>query len=112
MVITVASIPLLRPLLTGLVNRISGTLAKHGTVQEKFESISLGSMISKARPKVASSNIPSSSSQEYIAPMRDPFAITHTVEVVVSSSPSQVSLVHAALVGLVEDETRVAAIWH
>lgn len=114
-VMTVASVPLLRPLLKGASNRLRGTLAKHGSVQEKFESISLGSIISKnkqSRSRVA--NLGISSSEEHIAPHIGPFGgIIQTVEVEISSTPSaNRAFVHAALVGLVHDDTSNASVWH
>lgn len=79
-------------------------------MQEKIESISMGPVIPK---KVRSTVIPTSSSEEHIAPQEDPFAITREVEVTVSTiGVSDVALVHASLVGLVADESRVANIWH
>ncbi|KAL1302404.1 hypothetical protein AAFC00_002803 [Neodothiora populina] len=112
-VMTVASIPITRPLFTSFIRYIRGTIAKHGSVHEKFvESISLGSVISQKRPRTNAKHIPTSSSQEHIKPQEDPFAITHTVEVEVTTVNNEVSFVHAALVGLVEDNAHVTNVWH
>lgn len=127
---TVGSIPLLRPLFNGALNRLAGTLAKHGSVQEKIESISLGSIIPKGRIRDvlgsgtrnggdengrvsgARNCLSTSSSQEHFKPQQDPFAITQTVEVTVTTARSSASFMHAALVGLVEDPGAVRSIWH
>lgn len=110
-VIMVASIPLLRPIFHGILYRVLGSLAKHGPVQEKFESISLGSILSKSKGRTT--EIPSSSSQEHIAPQQDPFTITQTVEVEVTTGPNHnITMVHAALVGLVDDGSKAARVWH
>ena len=107
----VGSVPFIRPLFNSIKNKVSGTMAKHGSATEKLEDISLGSIMSKNRTRTT--QIPTSSSQEHIAPQQDPFTITHTVEVSVTSDPQRdVSLVHAALVGLVDDHSKDAAIWH
>ena len=110
-VIVVASVPLLRPLFNGLRNRMMGKLAKHGSVTDKFGDISLTSMVSRKGAK--STHFPKSSSQEHIAPQQDPFTITQTMEVSVTTTPVRdVTLVHAALIGLVDDQTKASSIWH
>ena len=106
-VIITASIPLLRPIFSAMINKLHHPRVQHGVAAERFPTISMGSILSKGRAR--STDVQTSSSQEHI----DPMGITQTVEVSVKSDPTRdVTLVHAALVGLVGDNHKTTSIWH
>ena len=107
-VLTVTSVPLLRPLAEETRRRTAKLLNKTREAQEPWDdTVSLRSMSKdgdKTGAGVDVSALGSQSSQENFAAQQDPFSITRTVEVSVSHSENNAPILHAALVGLVQGE--------
>lgn len=110
-VLTVTSLPLLRPLARKTRERTARLLSKSHKMKESWDdTISLHSLTPSRNHKTGAGvgvrALGSTSSQENFAfaSQQDPLSITRTVEVSVSHDNNDSSLLHAALVGLVQGE--------
>ena len=107
-VIIVSSIPLLRP----LFRRRRRQQLDQADPASRWDSVTLGSVLSRKGPHAGATQLSSISSEENVlAPYQQPFpdvnqsaGITVTTEVSVTYQPNNAPFVHAALVGLVQGE--------